>query len=85
MAAAAVQALDFTSLATRVVRAKPARAHSIACLSPVAPATGPKGEQTELDEAELLRRARISSANAGKVPWNKGRKHSAGKLHKARF
>lgn len=32
-----------------------------------------------LDEKERVRRARISAANAGKQPWNKGRKHSPGR------
>jgi hypothetical protein len=32
----------------------------------------------ELDERESLRRMRISKANKGCTPWNKGRKHSAG-------
>lgn len=32
----------------------------------------------DVDERERLRRLRISSANKGKVPWNKGRKHSPG-------
>lgn len=31
-----------------------------------------------LDEKEQLRRSRISNANSGKTPWNKGRKHSPG-------
>ncbi|KAF6157354.1 hypothetical protein GIB67_004292, partial [Kingdonia uniflora] len=30
----------------------------------------------EIDERERLRRNRISKANKGNVPWNKGRKHS---------
>lgn len=30
------------------------------------------------DDPELLRRRRIGLANKGKVPWNKGKKHSAG-------
>ena len=33
---------------------------------------------TELTETELARRQKIGKANAGKVPWNKGRKHSPG-------
>lgn len=33
----------------------------------------------ELDEREKMRRLRISKANKGNTPWNKGRKHSAGK------
>ncbi|KAL9255713.1 hypothetical protein AKJ16_DCAP27395 [Drosera capensis] len=31
----------------------------------------------EIDERERLRRMKISKANSGKLPWNKGRKHSA--------
>ncbi|GMI77828.1 hypothetical protein like AT1G53800 [Hibiscus trionum] len=31
----------------------------------------------EVDEREKLRRMRISKANKGNTPWNKGRKHSA--------
>lgn len=30
------------------------------------------------DDPELVRRRKIGMANKGKVPWNKGRKHSAG-------
>lgn len=37
------------------------------------------GDLKELDEKERLRRERISKANKGNTPWNKGRKHSAGK------
>ncbi|CAM6109987.1 unnamed protein product [Calypogeia fissa] len=33
--------------------------------------------ETNLDDNEKLRRHRISVANKGKVPWNKGGKHSA--------
>lgn len=36
-------------------------------------------DSTELGEKERLRRIRISKANKGNTPWNKGRKHSAGK------
>lgn len=35
-------------------------------------------EYSELDERERLRRMRISRANKGNTPWNKGKKHSAG-------
>lgn len=31
---------------------------------------------SELDERERLRRMRISKANKGNIPWNKGRKHT---------
>lgn len=37
------------------------------------------GDSEELDARERLRRERISKANKGNTPWNKGRKHSAGK------
>lgn len=33
-------------------------------------------EEAELNEREKLRRLRISKANKGNTPWNKGRKHS---------
>ncbi|KAK4410459.1 hypothetical protein Sango_0118900 [Sesamum angolense] len=33
-------------------------------------------DSTELDDRERLRRMRISKANKGNTPWNKGRKHS---------
>ncbi|KAH7316129.1 hypothetical protein KP509_21G079500 [Ceratopteris richardii] len=33
--------------------------------------------ETVTDDRELLRRQRISEANKGKVPWNKGGKHSS--------
>lgn len=36
------------------------------------------GGGVEADERELIRRKRISDANSGKTPWNKGRKHSPG-------
>jgi hypothetical protein len=32
-----------------------------------------------VDERERLRRMRISKANKGNTPWNKGRKHTPGK------
>ncbi|KAB2007774.1 hypothetical protein ES319_D10G053900v1 [Gossypium barbadense] len=38
----------------------------------------------ELDEREKLRRMRISKANKGNTPWNKGRKHSAETLQRIR-
>lgn len=36
-------------------------------------------ETSVIEDREKLRRMRISKANKGNVPWNKGRKHSAGK------
>ncbi|KAJ9190479.1 hypothetical protein P3X46_001677 [Hevea brasiliensis] len=41
-------------------------------------------DSTELDERERLRRIRISKANRGNTPWNKGRKHSAETLQRIR-
>jgi hypothetical protein len=37
-------------------------------------------QQEDVDERERLRRMRISQANKGNTPWNKGRKHSPGIL-----
>ncbi|MED6206189.1 hypothetical protein PIB30_024481 [Stylosanthes scabra] len=41
-------------------------------------------ESQDLDEREKLRRMRISKANKGNTPWNKGRKHSPETLRKIR-
>ncbi|KAG6520397.1 hypothetical protein ZIOFF_017447 [Zingiber officinale] len=41
-------------------------------------------DEDEIDERERLRRARISKANKGNVPWNKGKKHSAETLRRIR-
>lgn len=32
-----------------------------------------------LDDKERARRAKISAANSGRIPWNKGRNHTPGK------
>ncbi|KAL5755442.1 hypothetical protein ACOSQ2_020188 [Xanthoceras sorbifolium] len=42
------------------------------------------GDSKDLDERERLRRMRISKANKGNTPWNKGRKHSAETLRRIR-
>ncbi|XP_045806865.1 uncharacterized protein LOC123899695 isoform X2 [Trifolium pratense] len=39
-------------------------------------------EEEPPDEREKLRRSRISKANKGNIPWNKGRKHSLETLQK---
>ncbi|XP_038899557.1 uncharacterized protein LOC120086822 [Benincasa hispida] len=44
--------------------------------------TSSSGDSEELDERERLRRERISKANKGNTPWNKGRKHSAETLRR---
>ncbi|KAF5733465.1 hypothetical protein HS088_TW17G01009 [Tripterygium wilfordii] len=45
--------------------------------SPVATGSESSGEDSvEMDERERLRRMRISKANKGNKPWNKGKKHS---------
>ncbi|XP_052178293.1 uncharacterized protein LOC127792040 [Diospyros lotus] len=36
-----------------------------------------RGSSTDLEKKEIDRRKKIGIANKGKVPWNKGRKHSA--------
>lgn len=43
-------------------------------------ASSDESEETEeqVDDRERLRRMRISKANRGNTPWNKGRKHSPG-------
>ncbi|KAJ4717709.1 Muscle M-line assembly protein unc-89, putative isoform 2 [Melia azedarach] len=40
--------------------------------------------EKEVDEREKLRRMRISKANKGNTPWNKGRKHSPETLQRIR-
>ncbi|XP_060206044.1 uncharacterized protein LOC132633562 isoform X1 [Lycium barbarum] len=40
--------------------------------------------ESELNEREKLRRMRISKANKGNTPWNKGRKHSPETLQRIR-
>ncbi|CAL9146648.1 unnamed protein product [Musa hybrid cultivar] len=41
-------------------------------------------ETSVIEDREKLRRMRISKANKGNVPWNKGRKHSAETLQRIR-
>lgn len=41
-------------------------------------------DSSEMDEKERLRRMKISKANKGNVPWNKGRKHSAETVQRIR-
>ncbi|KAJ0242348.1 hypothetical protein HA466_0208250 [Hirschfeldia incana] len=45
---------------------------------------GSSDDGEELDDRERLRRMRISKANRGNTPWNKGRKHSPETLQKIR-
>lgn len=45
---------------------------------------GTDDQPVVLDDREALRRSRISDANKGKQPWNKGRKHSAETREKIR-
>ena len=41
-------------------------------------ASKPSDDGEDVDDSEKLRRMRISKANRGNTPWNKGRKHSPG-------
>uniref|UniRef100_A0A1D1YID1 Nudix hydrolase 13, mitochondrial n=1 Tax=Anthurium amnicola TaxID=1678845 RepID=A0A1D1YID1_9ARAE len=41
-------------------------------------------DSLKIDEREKMRRLKISKANKGNVPWNKGRKHSTETLQKIR-
>ncbi|CAN4085098.1 unnamed protein product [Withania somnifera] len=43
-----------------------------------------QNDEMELNEREKLRRMRISKANKGNTPWNKGRKHSPETLQRIR-
>ncbi|CAH8344071.1 unnamed protein product [Eruca vesicaria subsp. sativa] len=45
---------------------------------------GSSDDGEEVDDRERLRRMRISKANRGNTPWNKGRKHSPETLQKIR-
>ncbi|KAL1551818.1 hypothetical protein AAHA92_19614 [Salvia divinorum] len=42
----------------------------------IEPAQSSSEDSTDMDESERLRRMRISKANKGNTPWNKGKKHS---------
>ncbi|KAK2654818.1 hypothetical protein Ddye_014674 [Dipteronia dyeriana] len=53
-------------------------------LPDVGPGLPTVGDSEEVDAREQLRRMRISKANKGNKPWNKGRKHSAETLRKIR-
>lgn len=44
---------------------------------PLAETQSSTEDSADLDQKEQLRRKRISKANSGKRPWNKGRQHSA--------
>ncbi|KAJ8755806.1 hypothetical protein K2173_024351 [Erythroxylum novogranatense] len=52
--------------------------------SSVAQVESSNSEWVDLDDRERLRRIRISKANKGNTPWNKGRKHSAETRQKIR-
>lgn len=47
-------------------------------------ATESHEDKEDIDEREKLRRIRISKANKGNTPWNKGRKHSPETLQRIR-
>ncbi|XP_015948266.1 uncharacterized protein LOC107473226 [Arachis duranensis] len=51
-------------------------------LEPMNQSSNEDDDSEEIDEREKLRRMRISKANKGIAPWNKGKKHSAETLRK---
>ncbi|RDY06451.1 hypothetical protein CR513_09563, partial [Mucuna pruriens] len=70
------------TLETNTLAAKPHSNHLELGLTPHPPGVVLEFSDQELDEREKLRRFRISKANKGNTPWNKGRKHSPETLQK---
>uniref|UniRef100_A0A7N0T2U3 Nuclease associated modular domain-containing protein n=1 Tax=Kalanchoe fedtschenkoi TaxID=63787 RepID=A0A7N0T2U3_KALFE len=54
------------------------------CDSPRMEQLSASQDSVELEQKERLRRERISKANKGNSPWNKGRKHSPETIQKIR-
>jgi hypothetical protein len=68
---------DSTSSVSPASSDKPMSPGPVQQLAP-SPPSGAQSPSAELDEREVTRRARISAANTGKQPWNKGRSHTPG-------
>lgn len=53
--------------------------HEKQSLSKEVPSVNDSSDSLSKEEKERQRRKKIGQANKGRIPWNKGRKHSSGK------
>ncbi|KAJ0250487.1 hypothetical protein HA466_0138120 [Hirschfeldia incana] len=73
-----------TAVATLETKYPAQKGHEQSYSLSASDASKPSDDGEEVDDRERLRRMRISKANRGNTPWNKGRKHSPETLQKIR-